>query len=173
MSAYVRGAMSTIDRARFRQVMGHVPTGVVVITSQDPGGRPVGLACNSFTSVSLDPPLVLFCAAGGSSTLPALRAAGAFRVNVLEAGQESLCRRFATRGVDRFAGVDWTPAHGGPRLAGAVAGMDCAVLEEHAAGDHVIVVGRVLRLAETTGGAPLVFHRGRYGSFAVGADLLG
>lgn len=159
--------MGTIDATRFRHALGHLPTGVVVITATGPRGGPVGLACNSFTSVSLDPPLVLFCVGRASSTWPAVRAAGAFRVNVLDRGHEHLSRGFAARGVDRFAGVPWTPTPSGPALEGAIAGIGCEVEAEHPGGDHVIVVARVLSLevGEPTA-EPLVFHRGRYGSFA-------
>ncbi|MGM1062029.1 flavin reductase family protein [Saccharothrix sp. Mg75] len=159
--------MGRIDATRFRNTLGHLPTGVVVITATDRLGLPVGLACNSFTSVSLEPPLVLFCVGLGSSTWPAVRAAGRFRVNVLDRGHEHLSRRFAARGVDRFAGVPWTPTPFGPALEGAVAGIGCEVAAEHPGGDHVIVVAGVLALEVGESPAePLVFHRGRYGSFA-------
>ncbi|GAB3449329.1 hypothetical protein GCM10027436_43760 [Actinophytocola sediminis] len=131
------------------------------------------MACNSFASVSLDPPLVLFCGARGSSTLPVIWEAGSFCVNVLEAGHEWLCRQFAAKGIDRFADVRWASGPCGPRLSEAIAWMDCTVEDAHPAGDHVIVIGRVVQLAATAGEAPLVFHRGRYGSFAAAADLIG
>lgn len=156
-----------MDPGRFRQVLGHLPTGVTIVTSTDERGAPVGLACNSFTSVSLDPPLVLVCAAKSSTTWPAIRARGAFTVNFLDGRGEWLCRRFAARGVDRFTGVDWAPSPTGPELADALAWLSCTVDAEHDAGDHVIVVARVTGLATSAEtGTPLVFHRGRYGSFA-------
>lgn len=164
--------MSAIDPSYFRHVLGHIPTGVVVITTSGPGGAARGMACNSFTSVSLDPPLVLFCVATNSSTLPVIREAGTFSVNVLAAGHEWLCRQFAAKAANRFADVRWTPSPWGPRLAEAIAWLDCTVDDEHPAGDHVIVLGRVARLAATTADGPLVFHRGRYGSFAATADLI-
>lgn len=156
-----------IDPGQFRQVLGHLPTGVTVVTSTDEHGAPVGLSCNSFVSVSLDPPLVLVCAAKTSTTWPAIRARAAFTVNFLDGRGEGLCRRFAARGVDRFAGVRWTPSPTGPELADALAWLSCTVDAEHDAGDHVIVVARVTRLATSPEtGTPLVFHRGRYGSFS-------
>ncbi|KAA5834957.1 flavin reductase family protein [Saccharopolyspora hirsuta] len=165
--------MSAIDPAQFRSVLGRFPTGVAVITATGPQDRPAGMACNSFTSVSLDPPLVLFGAAVGSATLPVIRESGRFCVNVLGVRHERLCRQFAARGVDRFADVRWTPSPWGPQLSEAIARIDCAVTAEHPAGDHLVVIGRVVRLAATGDEAPLVFHRGRYGSFAATADLLG
>ncbi len=158
--------VSAIDAARFRQVLGHFATGVTVIAAVD-GGTPVGLAIGSFTSLSLDPPLVAFCPDKRSSSWPRIRAAGAFCVNVLAEDQELLCRAFASKGADKFAGVGWTPAaSGSPRLAGALAWIDCTIEAVHDGGDHEICVGRVRELdvgAEAEG--PLVFYRGGYGRF--------
>jgi 3-hydroxy-9,10-secoandrosta-1,3,5(10)-triene-9,17-dione monooxygenase reductase component len=155
----------TIDEARFRQVLGHFATGVTVVTGMA-GGRAVGLAVNSFTSVSLSPSLVAFCVGVRSSTWPDLRPAGAFCVNILAEDQEALSRAFAARGPDRFQGVGWRPApSGAPILAGALAWMDCTVEAEHEAGDHLIVVGRVRELDLEHEGRPLVFYRGGYGRF--------
>ncbi|RKT53849.1 flavin reductase family protein [Saccharothrix australiensis] len=158
--------MAEIDPVHFRQTLGRLPTGVTIVTSTDDRGEPIGVACNSFTSVSLDPPLVLACAAKGSSTWPAIRARAAFTVNVLDRHGEWLCRRFAAKGADRFAGVRWTPSPTGPELDGALAWISCTTEVEHEAGDHVIVVARVVGLSQSgLAGPPLVFHRGRYGSF--------
>lgn len=144
-----------------REVMRHYPTGVVVITASGREG-PVGLAANSFTSVSLEPPLVLFCAAHTSTTWPAIRTAGAFAVNIPGAAHLGLTERFATRGVDRFEDVAHRPgATGAPLLAGAVAWLDCRITAVHPAGDHDIVIGSVV--AATVGAdaaTPLVFHDG-------------
>jgi flavin reductase (DIM6/NTAB) family NADH-FMN oxidoreductase RutF len=127
-------------------------------------GAPLGLSVNSFTSVSLDPPLVMFCVASSSSTWPRLRASGAFCVNVLAEDQEALSRSFATTGLDRFLGVGWRPApSGAPVLAGVLAWVDCTVEAEHEAGDHLMVVGRVRELDVVREGRPLVFYRGGYG----------
>jgi 3-hydroxy-9,10-secoandrosta-1,3,5(10)-triene-9,17-dione monooxygenase reductase component len=153
------------DAARYRQVLGHFATGVTVVTTAT-DGVPAGLAVNSFTSVSLEPPLVAFCVARTSSTWPQIRAVGSFCVNVLAEDQENLCRVFATSGADKFRGVGWrTTESGAPILAGALAWIDCSVEAEHAAGDHFIVVGRVRELGVAREGRPLVFYRGGYGRF--------
>jgi 3-hydroxy-9,10-secoandrosta-1,3,5(10)-triene-9,17-dione monooxygenase reductase component len=147
---------------RFRRVLGHVPTGVVLITATTPDG-PTGMAVNSFTSVSLDPPLVSFCAAHTSSTWPRIRAGGAFTVNVLGERDAEVCRRFARKGADRFAGLAHRPGHtGAPVLDGVAAHLDCELHAVHDAGDHVIVLGRVVHLDADEGVRPLVFHGGDY-----------
>lgn len=129
-------------------------------------GRPVGLAVNSFTSVSLDPPLVAFSVNVRSTSWPRLRGAGAFCINILAEDQEALSRVFAGHGADRFTGVGWRPApSGAPVLSGILAWIDCTLEAEHAAGDHVIVVGRVADLELGQEGRPLVFYRGGYGRF--------
>ena len=102
----------TIDAARYRKVLGHFATGVTVITAMD-GDEPTGMAANSFTSVSIEPPLVLFCAAKSSSTWPRIRAAGHFCVNILADDQEEICRLFATKGAERFKGVGWRTGDSG------------------------------------------------------------
>ncbi|HLF41433.1 MAG TPA: flavin reductase family protein, partial [Acidimicrobiia bacterium] len=151
-----------IDEARFRLVMGHWLTGVTVITAMD-GDEPVGLAANSFTSVSLDPPLVLFCAGTTSSTWPRIESAGAFAVNVLAADQEEVSRLFATKDADRFSGVAWRRGlMGSPILDDALAYLDCTIESTHDAGDHILVVGRVLDLDVQREDNPLVFYRGGY-----------
>jgi len=154
-----------IDPQLFRHVLGHLPTGACVVTTTS-DERPLGLSCNSFTSVSLAPPLVAFCPAKSSTTWPLMRTSGRFAVNVLGEGGVSVCRRFAARGVDRFADVAWRPSRlGSPVLDDALAWLDCEMTDEHDAGDHTIVVGRVYELASPGATGPLVFFRGRYGSF--------
>ena len=157
---------TVFDAARFRQVLGHFCTGVTVVTGLS-DGEPVGFTVQSFTSVSLDPPLIVVCPARTSVTWPRLRAAGTFCANVLSADQEAVGRVFATRGEDRFRGLGWqpSPATGSPLLAGALAWIDCRIEAEHDGGDHLIVVGRVLDLGVTDGGRPLLFYRGGYGRF--------
>jgi 3-hydroxy-9,10-secoandrosta-1,3,5(10)-triene-9,17-dione monooxygenase reductase component len=153
------------DSATYRTVLGHFATGVTIVTALD-GDTPVGMACNSFTSVSLDPPLVLWCAAKSSSTWPQMRDSGGFAVNVLAEDGEPTCRVFATKGVDRFEGVTHHRAvTGAPILADALAYIDCETFAEHDAGDHVIVVGKVVELGYATEGKPLLFYRGGYGHF--------
>ncbi|MFI6601257.1 flavin reductase family protein [Nonomuraea sp. NPDC050536] len=157
-----------LDSRRFRSVLGRFATGVVAITALDTdSGDPCGLAANSFTSVSLEPPLVAFCVAHTSTTWPRVRGAKVLTVNVLADNQQPVCRQMATSGGDKFAGLDWTVSPGGnPVLDGALAWIDCAVEAEHLAGDHMIVVARVLQLDTHADGGPLVFFRGGYGGFA-------
>ncbi|MFD6290262.1 flavin reductase family protein [Streptomyces sp. NPDC060205] len=163
-----------IDPAEFRRVLGNFATGVTVVTA--PGATPAtpaGFACQSFAALSLDPPLIAFMVARTSTTWPRIARAGVFCVNVLGAHQGDLCRRFAVSGSDKFAGVahEPSPVSGSPRLSGATAWVDCAVHAVHTGGDHLIVVGRVNALgtpdADPDGhdGAPLLFHRGRFGHF--------
>lgn len=155
----------SIEGSRLREVLAHLPTGVTIITADTPDG-PTGMAANSFTSVSLDPPLVLFCPAKSSSTWPAIRAAGTFCVNVMAGHHEPLIRQFARKGADRFAGVAYESHDEGPALNEAVAWLGCRIEAEHDAGDHTIVVARVLRLDAVPDAEPLVFLRGRYGRFS-------
>jgi flavin reductase (DIM6/NTAB) family NADH-FMN oxidoreductase RutF len=154
-----------VDVARFRQVLGHFATGVAVVTTTD-RGEPAGLSVNSFASVSLDPPLVAFCAANASNTWAHIRATETFCVNILSEEQEHLCRVFATSDPHKFHGVGWEPApSGAPVIAGVLAWIDCSVEAVHPAGDHSIVVGRVRELEVAREGRPLVFYRGGYGRF--------
>lgn len=120
------------------------------------------MAANSFAPVSLNPPLVLFCPAHSSKTWPALREAGTFCVNVLAGDQEHLCRRFATKGIDRFAEASFHDRPSGPALDGAVGWIDCEFDTEHDAGDHMIAVARVLDLGDVASASALVFHPGLY-----------
>lgn len=146
----------------FRRVLGHLPTGVVVVTATD-GAEPVGMAVGTFTSVSLAPPLVAFLPAANSTSFPRIRAAGSFCANVLAADQEPVCRAFATRGGDKFADLGWRPAgSGAPVLDGVVAWIDCDIAAVYPAGDHFIVIGAVRELDVSSGVPPLVFHRGGY-----------
>jgi 3-hydroxy-9,10-secoandrosta-1,3,5(10)-triene-9,17-dione monooxygenase reductase component len=162
-----KGRMTGLDGAAMRHALGHFATGVTVITAVTEAG-PVGMVANSFTSVSLDPPLVLFCAAHTSDTWPEIQAVGRFCVNVLGQRQQELASKFAKKGHDRYAGVEHgISAHGTPRLAGAIAQIDCEIVDEHAAGDHVIVVGRVLELdvdesEQAELHSPLIFYRGDF-----------
>jgi 3-hydroxy-9,10-secoandrosta-1,3,5(10)-triene-9,17-dione monooxygenase reductase component len=158
---------SPLDPARFRQVLGHFPTGVTVVTA-DPGGQPVGLTIGSFTSVSLDPPLVGFLPTKVSSSWPVIERAGRFCVNVLAADQVELCWRFAKERDDKFDGVDWAPSAttGSPLLAGVLAWIDCTVEGVVDAGDHWFVLGRVVDLDAVDRMDPMIFYRGKVGGFA-------
>jgi len=157
----------TPDASSMRTVLGHYPTGVTIVTAMD-GGEPVGLACNSFTSVSLDPPLVLFCAGKTSSTWPRIQRAGRWAVNVLSEDDEETCRLFAQPGADRFAHVSYGAGRtGAPLLHDALAFVDCETEAEYDGGDHIIVVGRVVELGYVAEGRPLCYYRGGYGRFEI------
>lgn len=150
--------------AEFRQVMRTFPTGVTVVAARDGEGLPVGLTVNAFTSVSLDPPMVLICIDRRSSSHDVLVERGTFTVNVLASGQEALAERFAADPADgRFAGVAWREGpNGAPVLDGTAAWLACALEAVHAGGDHSILVARV-EDAWAAVTPSLVFFRGAYG----------
>ena len=153
-----------IDTPIFREVLGRFATGVAFVTAA-PGGKPAGLIVNSFTSVSLEPPLVAFCPARSSFTWQRMRRAGRFGVNVLERGHEGFVRQATPAGADRFAEVDWEFGPGGaPLLTDALATLECAIVAEYPAGDHWIVVGRVDGLRMRRVGRPLTFFAGAFGT---------
>ena len=155
----------TVEPATMREVLGHFASGVVVVTAAGPDG-PLGFTCQSFASLSLEPPLVSFAPARTSSTWPRIRDIGAFCVNVLAADQRDRSVGFARSGqtVDKFAGVDWCPApSGAPVLEGVSAWIDCTLWAEHDGGDHTIVVGRVHDLGADPERTPLLYYRGGYG----------
>jgi len=156
--------MDPLDGRAFREVLAHLPTGVAVITAHA-GGLAVGMAANSVTSVSLEPPLILFCPAKSSTTWPGIRSTGAFCVNVMAHNHDQLVRRFSQSGIDRFHGVSYERRPTGPGLRDAVAWIECHVEAEHDAGDHTIVVARVAAIEAAGDVEPLVFFRGGYGSF--------
>jgi len=160
-------ASSAADGARFRQVLGHFPTGVTVVTAGTEGG-PVGLCVGSFTSVSLHPPLVAFCAGYSSTSYPLIEAAGHFCVNILAEDQEEIARVFADKGDDKFSGIGWRPSvvTRAPVINDVLAWIDCEIDAIHEAGDHWIVVGRVLDLEIGHEGGPLVFFRGGFGRYS-------
>ncbi|HTW15327.1 MAG TPA: flavin reductase [Nocardioides sp.] len=158
-----------VDQQQLRQVLGHYPTGVTVITAVDEHGEPSGMVLGSFTSVSLDPPLVAYLPQKTSSSYARLRSSTSFCVNVLSVDQEELCRRFASKADDKFRDVAWRPAPGGaPVLEGALAWLDCEVARTVDAGDHDIVLGRVRDLGLQGPGSPLLFFQGGYGGFDPG-----
>jgi len=155
----------TIDAAHYRSVLGHFCTGITIVTTVA-DGEPAGFTCVSFTSVSLDPPLVAFLAQTTSSTLPKIRSSGVFCVNVLSDAQETICRSFAAKAVDKFQGIGWRPgATGSPVLSEVLASIDCTVEAEQPAGDHILVLGRVVEMDAARQGQPLLFYRGGYGRF--------
>jgi flavin reductase (DIM6/NTAB) family NADH-FMN oxidoreductase RutF len=162
------GVDAEIDQAWFRQVLGHFPTGVVIVTAMSNGG-PAGLSVGSFISVSLDPPLVAVLPAKTSTSWPKIAAAESFCINILAADQEQLSRRFAVSGGDKFAGVAWRPGpSGAPVLDGALAWIDCKHERTVEAGDHLIVLGevRVLDIDASQSPQPLIFFQSGYGTFA-------
>lgn len=151
-----------VTPGHMREVLGHFCSGVTVITSIDDGG-PAGFTCQSFSSLSLDPPLVSFSPARTSTTWPRIRSAGTFAVSVLAAHQDALSDRFARSGTDKFAGVSWTVGLlGAPLLQGAVAWAECRLWAEYDGGDHTIVAAEVLSLEANPAAAPLAFFQGRY-----------
>lgn len=147
---------------QLRSAFGLYATGVTIITTKGAAGEPVGMTANSFSSLSLDPPLLLWSIAHASSNYEAFRAARCFAVHVLHAGQGELARVFSTRNIDRFAGLATSPgASGAPLLPDFHACFDCETHAQHPGGDHLIIVGRVLSTEERAG-EPLLFYRGRY-----------
>lgn len=157
----------SFDTARFRQVVGHFATGVTIITAQH-GGEPTGFTAQSFTSLSLEPPLVTFFPGKDVASWPVIEAAGTFAVNILGEDQEALCRTFASKGADKFDGVGWRagPRTGAPILDGSLAWLEATIEAVHDGGDHHIVVGRVADLdVGDAGRGPLVFYRGGFGRF--------
>lgn len=165
-----------VSPAEFRAVLGNFASGVTVITAppgqdgKDGQGNdgPAGFACQSFASLSLDPPLVTFMVARTSTTWPRIARAGVFCVNILGGGQAELCRAFAVSGADKFAGVTHSPAPvtGSPRLDAVPAWIDCRIHAVHTGGDHLVVVGRVVAMGASGEGDPLLFHKGRFGRLA-------
>ncbi len=152
------------ERTVFRDALGHYASGITVITGVD-DGRPFGFTCQSFHSISVDPPLVFFSVQKISTTYPHLRDAGSFAVNILAGDQQRLSDQFAKSEGDKWEGVLWsrTPA-GNPVLDGTLTWLDCQMWAEHEAGDHLIVLGRVKEISFGDGGSKeaLLYYRGEY-----------
>ncbi|MGN9910041.1 flavin reductase family protein [Phytohabitans sp. LJ34] len=149
-----------LERDHLRRVLGEFATGVAIVTAPVPSG-PVGMTVNSFTSVSLEPPLVLVCLASDSRTTDAVTRAGCFAISILRQDQRRICDTFAARHVDKFAEVGAREAAtGAPIIRGALAYLDCTVHQVLPAGDHLIVIGAVAEAAATCDGKPLTFFRG-------------
>ena len=158
---------TAIDPNLFRQVLGGYPTGVCVVTALDADGKPAGMVIGSFTSVSLDPPLVGFFPDKGSSSWPKIEKAGQFCVNVLGSDQQDVCMKVAGKGPDKFAGVDYAlTGEGLPVIANSLLVIECGLYSVTEAGDHWFVLGVVRKLEATRDEDPMLFHRGRYGGFA-------
>ena len=159
---------SPIDPRDFRNALGTYATGVTIITAAGTDGRPYGLTCNSFASVSLNPPLVLWSLVLYSSSLSVFQNAGHFAVNVLGASQRALANKFAKSSEDKFVGVEWSPGLGNaPLLRSSVANFQCRAVNRYYGGDHVIFLGAVEAYAYNRG-EPLLFARGGYGRFVPG-----
>lgn len=164
-----KAAASQIDPREFRSALGAFVTGVTIVTTRDAQGRPVGLTANSFNSVSLDPPLILWSLALASASLDAFRQAEYWAVHILASGQEALSARFARRGENKFAGLEVGEGPGGiPLLHGAAARFICRTAFEYEGGDHAIFVGRVEQF-DRIALPPLVYHQGQYGHVLPGA----
>ncbi|MBK0391404.1 flavin reductase family protein [Ramlibacter sp. CrO1] len=147
----------------FRSALGMFATGVTIVTAMTSEGKPIGLTANSFNSVSLDPPLVLWSLARAAASLPAFSTGSHYAINILAADQKQLAERFARRGTDRWAGLEYQRGSGNaPLLDGALATFECYNRSRYEEGDHVIFVGEVERCTWRPGAAPLLFHGGRF-----------
>ena len=173
MSAPERSRTSTVtalpahafDASAFRRALGHFPTGVTVVTAARLAGLPIGITVSSFNAVSLDPPLILFSVSKQCLSLPALRSAPAFAVNVLREDQRELSQRFATTHGAKWTDVDWREGiTASPLLDPALATFECEPYAVHDSGDHEIFVGRVVAITNDSNAHPLVYFRGGYGS---------
>ncbi len=152
-----------IDQNAFRDALGTFVTGVTIVTTYDANGAPTGLTANSFNSVSLDPPMVLWSLSLGSRNLPVFREAQAWAVHILAADQQDLSNRFASRGADKFDGLDCRNGpEGAPRIENCAARFGCTAKFEYEGGDHAIFLGEVVDF-ERTAAEPLIYHGGRYG----------
>jgi 3-hydroxy-9,10-secoandrosta-1,3,5(10)-triene-9,17-dione monooxygenase reductase component len=158
----------SVEPLRFREALGHYASGITVITSHI-DGEPVGFTCQSFHSVSMSPPLVSFSVMSSSASYPKIRQAGRFAVNILSDEQVDISNQFARRGTDKWQGITWQESPlGNPVIVGSLHWLDCEIVAEHAAGDHLIVIGEVkaLNLQEAAAAQPLLYFKGRYRNIA-------
>ncbi|MBI3896650.1 MAG: flavin reductase family protein [Acidobacteria bacterium] len=152
----------SVSKDKFRKVLGHFATGVTVVTTRQRSGAPWGFTVNSFTSVSLSPPLILVCVDHNSESSRAMKESEYFAVNFLAADQEEISRRFATKSADRFRDLTYSEGvHGSPLIAGCLGFVECRKVASHSHGDHSIIIGEVLE-AEVHGGYPLLFYGSAY-----------
>lgn len=159
---------TAIEPCRFREALGHYASGITVITSHH-DGEPVGFTCQSFYSVSMSPALVSFSVISRSASYPKIRQAGRFMVNILSGEQVGISNRFAQRGTDKWQGVQWQISPlGNPIIAGSIHWLDCEIHAEHAAGDHLIVIGEVKALSQqaSADAQPLLYFKGQYRNIA-------
>jgi 3-hydroxy-9,10-secoandrosta-1,3,5(10)-triene-9,17-dione monooxygenase reductase component len=153
--------MSEIDEGKFKETLGHFATGITIVTAME-DGQPVGFTCQSFAALSLQPPMIAIAPAKSSTSWPRMVKAGAFCVNILAQDQEQLCLSFAVSRGYKFDGVCWhVGVSGTPILHGCLATIECALDSIHDAGDHELVIGRVLSLS-TGNGSPLLFYKSRF-----------
>ena len=158
-----QAAAPAFSPLEFRAALGMFATGVTIVSARAPTGELVGLTANSFNSVSLDPPLVLWSLSQRSLSLDAFRTGSHYAINVLAADQHELALRFATPLTDRWDGVAWTPGvAGAPLITGAMAHFECFNKSRYEEGDHVIFVGQVEQVAHRPEATPLLFHGGRF-----------
>jgi 3-hydroxy-9,10-secoandrosta-1,3,5(10)-triene-9,17-dione monooxygenase reductase component len=156
-------SIETMSQAEMRKALGQFASGVTVVTSMDDEG-PIGFACQSFASVSLEPPLILFCADHRGRSWPRIRATGRFSINVLHEAQTDLCARFGGRAGRKFDGLDWELSKWStPSLPGVLMRAHAEIHDVHTAGDHDVVIGRVLELESVTEERPMIFFRGAFG----------
>lgn len=164
MNAIVRSSEQTIDPRALRDVLGCYATGVAVVTGIGDEGKPVGMTINSFSALSLDPPLILWSIGLETPSRSAFDSHAGFAINMMCAASKDLSLHFAKPSEDKFAGIDWTAGHHGvPVLTGALATLECEVEDKIISGDHQIYIGRVLRI-DRTDREPLLFHRGKFAS---------
>jgi flavin reductase (DIM6/NTAB) family NADH-FMN oxidoreductase RutF len=163
MSPPTRAQSPSFSTDQFRAALGMFATGVTIVTARDAGGVPIGLTANSFNSVSLDPPLVLWSLSREAGTMPHFSRGSHYAINILAADQRELAERFSRKEADRFAGVAFREGSmGAPILEGAAAVFECFNRSRYAEGDHVIFVGEVEHCERRIGAQPLIFHGGRY-----------
>jgi flavin reductase (DIM6/NTAB) family NADH-FMN oxidoreductase RutF len=160
--------ITALDVAELRQTLGSFATGVAVATTLDAKGTPKGFTANSFTSVSLDPPLVLVCVDKAASCYPAFANTTHFAINILCEAQQHVSRAFASKSPDKFTGMSWVAGMtGSPIFPDSTAWLDCELHNRVEAGDHLIVIGRVLSFGHSPGKRPLGYHRGSYIAFGL------
>ena len=158
-----RAAAPAFAAADFRAALAMFATGVTIVTALDAEGQPIGLTANSFNSVSMEPPLVLWSLSRHAGSMPSFRHGSHYAINILSADQKALAERFASQNVERFEGVAHRPgASGAPLVDGAAAHFECFNRSRYEEGDHVIFVGEVEHCERDAGAQPLIFHGGRY-----------
>jgi flavin reductase (DIM6/NTAB) family NADH-FMN oxidoreductase RutF len=163
MNALLRPGAPSFSSDEFRSALGSFATGVTIVTALDVNRQPIGLTANSFNSVSLSPPLVLWSLSRRAGSMPAFSSGSHYAINILAAEQHTLAERFASKDVDRFAGVPFRIGAGGaPVLEGSAAVFECFNRSQYEEGDHIIFVGEVEHCERREGASPLIFHGGRY-----------